>query len=60
MKLRGLVLNLHSHVSVNGFYIPMIGPLILLQQNKRPILGIHEYMNVGIGNEATQFNFWEY
>ncbi len=35
MKLRGHIPNLHIYVSVGDFYIPTIGPPILLQQNWR-------------------------
>ncbi len=42
IKLRGLVLNFHIHVSVSDLYIPTIGPPILLQKNRRtPIVGIY-------------------
>ncbi len=49
MKLLGLVPISYIHVSVSDLYILTIGPPILLR-----------YMNVGIGNEVTQFHFWGY
>jgi hypothetical protein len=33
-ELRGLIPNLHIHVSVSDLYIPKIGPHIFLQQNR--------------------------
>jgi hypothetical protein len=49
IKLLGLVPNPNSYsqVTVSNLYVPTIGPPILLR-----------YMNVGIGNETTQFHFW--
>jgi hypothetical protein len=64
MKLRGLVPNSYIHVSVSDLYIPTIGLHILLQQNRWAdpweYIIAQRNMNVGIGNEAVQFNFWEY
>jgi hypothetical protein len=49
-KLRSLNPYFHIHVSMSDLYILPIGP---------PIFG-HRNINVGTGNKATQFNFWEY
>ncbi len=34
-ELRGLSPNFHIHVSVSDLYIPRIGPIIFLQQNRQ-------------------------
>jgi hypothetical protein len=41
-KLRGLSPNFHTHVSVSDLYIPTIGPLIFLQQNRQTNCGYIE------------------
>jgi hypothetical protein len=64
MKLRGLIPNIHRCLSVSDFYIPTIGPPILLQQIQADRPGNIEiasrYMKVGIGNDTAQFHCWEY
>jgi hypothetical protein len=55
-ELRGYSPNFYIHVSVSDLYIPLIGLLILLQENRFA----HRHMNVEIGTGAVQFLFWEH
>jgi hypothetical protein len=45
MKLRGLVANSYTHVSVSNLYFPTIGL---------------RYANMKNGNEAAQFHSWKH
>ncbi len=60
MKLRGLIPNIHYHVSVSDLYIPMIGPHIFCSKIGGPLVRMlyiknaHRNMNIEIGNEATR------
>jgi hypothetical protein len=64
-KLRSFSPNFHIQVSVSDLFIPTIGLPIFLQQNRQTDRGNiyvngSQKLNVGIGTEAAQFNFWKY
>ncbi len=64
LKLRGLSLNIHIHVSVSDLYIPRIGPHIWLQQNRQTDPGnikvSHRYMSVGVRRQNAIILFWKW
>ncbi len=58
-ELCGLCPDFHIHVSVSDLYIPRIGLLIFLQQNRETdpwnIKIVHRNINVEIGTAAAHF-----
>ncbi len=63
MKLLGVIPNPCIHVSVSYLYIPRIGLLIWLQQNRQTDHGnihiAHRYMNVEIVRQNIIILFWK-